>query len=194
MVWTNYLSATDGAAADLFIGQPNGFTVSSRNVILGRAMHAIDHSNRVWTVSEHSKLLLYQLPLTNGAQPLRTLIPLYWSDDPNTQVSYSATQPVAFDPVGRKLWVYDTGAHRLLRIGNPDAWAGKLLVDAVIGQTNKTNTTINAGRGANSPNAASFGDVNDIKCDHLGNLFVVDNTYELHANGRILAFLAEDLA
>lgn len=194
LVWTNFLDATDGAPANLFIGQPNGFTVSSRNVILGRAMHAIDHSNRLWTVSEHSKLLLYQLPLAKGAQPLRTLIPLWWADDPNTEVSYGASQPVAFDPVTRKLWVYDTSAHRLLRVSNPDAWAGKLLVDAVIGQINKTDTAINRGRGALMPDAASFGDVNDIKFDRLGNLFVVDNTYELHANGRIVAFLASDLA
>jgi len=46
----------------------------------------------------------------------------------------------------------------------------------------------------NSPDAASFGDVNDIKFDRSGHLFVVDNTYELHANGRIIAFLAADLA
>jgi hypothetical protein len=194
MVWTNYVAATNGAPAQLFIGQSNGFTVASRNVILGRAMHTIDDSNRLWTVSEHAKLLLYQLPLTNGAQPLRTLIPLYWADDPNTQVNYNSSQPVAFDPISRKLWVYDTGAHRLLRVTNPDSWSGKLLVDAVIGQTNKTNTGANANRGSNSPDAASFGDVNDIKFDRSGNLFVVDNTYELHANGRIIAFLAADLA
>ena len=79
-------------------------------------------------------------------------------------------------------------------MSNPDAWAGKLLVDAVICQTNKTATDINRGRGALSPDAASLGDVNDLKFDRLGNLFVVDNTYELHANGRIIAFLAADLA
>jgi hypothetical protein len=194
MVWTNYLSADDGAPADFFVGQPNGFTVTNRNVLLGRAMHAVDQGNRLWTVSEHAKLLVYQLPLTNGAQPLRTLVPLYWADDPNTQVTYSATQPVAFDPVAHKLWIYDGSAHRLLRVSNPEQWSGKLLVDAVIGRTNKTDTSINRGRGSNSPDAASFGDVNDIKFDRAGNLFVVDNTYELHANGRIIAFLAADLA
>jgi len=193
MVWTNYLGVTNGTPAHRFIGQLNGFTVTNRNVLLGRAMHAIDHANRLWTVSEHSKLMLYQLPLLAGAQPLRQLIPLFWADDPNTQVNYSASQPVAFDPVSRNLWVYDTGAHRLLRVSNPDSWSGKLLVDAVLGQTNKTATSINRGRGALAPDAASFGDVNDIKFDGLGNLFVVDNTYELHANGRILGFLAADL-
>jgi hypothetical protein len=35
--------------------------------------------------------------------------------------------------------------------------------------------------------------VNDVRFDRAGNLFVVDNTYELHANGRIVAFLAADL-
>ena len=155
-------------------------------------MHAIDQRNRLWTVSEHSKLLLYQLPFAKGSQPLRALIPLYWADDPATAIDYGSSQPVAFDPVGHKLWVYDTAHHRLLRVKNPDDWAGKLLVDAVIGQTNKTAGASN--RGMAAPDWASFGDVNDIKFDRLGNLFIVDNTYELHANGRIIAFLAADLA
>jgi hypothetical protein len=36
--------------------------------------------------------------------------------------------------------------------------------------------------------------VDDIKFDRQGNLFVVDNTYECHPNGRVIAFLASDLA
>jgi len=81
--------------------------------------------------------------------------------------------------------------HRLLRVRNPDDWKGKLLVDAVVGQKDKTSNETN--RGQKKPSADSFGDVNSIKFDRQGNLFVVDNTYEGHPNGRVLAFLAEDL-
>src|SRR5436305_4691540 len=73
----------------------------------------------------------------------------------------------------------------------PGRWQGKLLFDAVLGQKNRTDREAN--RGMPRPGAASFGDVNDIKFDRAGNLFVVDNTYELHNNGRIIAFLADDL-
>jgi hypothetical protein len=62
----------------------------------------------------------------------------------------------------------------------------------VIGQKNKTDSATN--RGMSHPDAASLGQVNDIQFDHLGNLFVADNTYELHENGRVIAFAAADLA
>ena len=192
MIWTNYLEKSDGAGADFFIGQNNGYSITNQNLILGGAKHAVDDHNRLWTHSEHEKLLLFQLPFTNGATALRELIPLYWADEPDVEVDYICTQPVAFDPINRKLWLFDGSHARLLRVGNPDDWQGKLLVDAIIGQTNKTDSAIN--RGMNAPDAASFGAVNDIKFDRLGNLFVVDNTYECGPNGRVIAFLASDLA
>ena len=65
-------------------------------------------------------------------------------------------------------------------------------MDVVLGQKNKTDGALN--RGMAKPDAASFGEVNDIRFDRRGNLFVVDNTYEGHPNGRVLAFLAKDLA
>jgi hypothetical protein len=66
-----------------------------------------------------------------------------------------------------------------------------LLVDAVIGQKDKSANETN--RGQKKPSADSFGDANSVRFDRLGNLYVVDNTYEGHPNGRVLAFLAEDL-
>ncbi len=190
MVWNDYLAKPDGAPADLFIGQRGGDNLRQRNHIFDRSHHAIDHQARLWAGSEHGKMILYQLPFKKGSEPLRTLIPLFWADEPNREVAYR-TGAVACDPVGKTLWVYDESSHRLLRVGNPDRWAGKLLVDAVIGQKDKSANRLN--RGMPKPDAASFGDVNSIRFDRLGNLFVVDNTYEGHPNGRVLAFLAEDL-
>jgi hypothetical protein len=192
MVWTNYLRSSNGAPADLFAGQPNGFSISNRNGIMGRAMHAVDDQDHLWATGEHSRLYLWQLPFTNGAPTSRDIISLYWADDPNQEVDYRCSQPVAFDPVSRKLWVFDNQNYRLLRISNYTNWHGKLLVDVVIGQTNKVGGQMN--RGMSAPDAASFGAVNDLKFDRLGNLFVVDNTYECHPNGRVVAFLADDLA
>ena len=188
MVWNGYIKKTDGAPADLFVGQDGGDNVKKRNNIVDRSHHAVDDKDRLWAGSEHGKLIVYQLPLTKGAEPLRTLVPLYWADEPDKEVPYR-TGAVAFDPINRHLWVVD--GHRLLRVRNPDDWKGKLLVDAVVGQKDKTSNETN--RGQKKPSADSFGDVNSIKFDRQGNLFVVDNTYEGHPNGRVLAFLAEDL-
>jgi hypothetical protein len=191
MVWTDYLTKPTGAPADAFVGQPGGTAVTERNHILGRAMHAIDHKDRLWATGEHGRLMAYQLPLKAGARPLRELAPVYWADEPEKEVDYHAGQAIAFEPAAQALWVFDDARHRLLRVRVPDDPAGKLLVDAVVGQANKTDGKENRGR--DRPDAASFGDVNDVRFDRAGNLFVVDNTYELHANGRIVAFLAADL-
>lgn len=192
LVWTNYLEKTNGAPADIFVGQPSGATISLRNNLTGRATHTIDDHDRLWTTGEHGRIFLYQLPFTNNSAPLRTLLPLYWADAPNTEVDYRCEQPLAFDPLNHKLWVYDTPRHRLLRVANPDDWADKLYVDAVVGQANKTDGQIN--RGQPAPSDDSFGDVDDVKFDQHGNLVVVDNTYECHPNARVIAFLAADLA
>ena len=192
MVWNDYLAKPDGADADLIVGQADGEHDDQDNLIYGRSMHVIDHNHRLWTASAHAKLMVYQLPMKAGAKPLRELIPLYWADAPDEKVQYDSTQPVAYDPRSRTIWIVDTSRHRLLRIRNPDDLEGKLLVDVVLGQKNKLDGALN--RGMAKPDAASFGEVNDIRFDRLGNLFVVDNTYEGHPNGRVIAFLAEDLA
>jgi hypothetical protein len=192
LVWENYLSKPDGAPADLFVGQRDGNTTRERNNIMSRSMHAVDRANRMWATAEHGRLMVYQLPLTQASQPLRTLIPLYWADSPNEEAPYFCGIAVACDPIRNHLWLYDPQRHRLLRVRNPDDWAGKLYVDAVLGQADKAGSALN--RGLPRPNAASFGDVNCVKFDRRGNMFVVDNTYEGHPNGRIIAFLSEDLA
>lgn len=189
MVWNDYMAKPDGAPADLFIGQDGSDNINRPNHIVDRSHHAIDDRGRLWAGSEHGKMMLYQLPFEAGTEPLRTLIPLYWADDPDTEVPYR-TGAVAFDPFNRHLWVVD--GSRLLRVRNPDDWSSKLLVDAVIGQSDKTSNSIN--RGMSAPDAASLGSVNSIQCDRLGNLFVVDNNYECHPNGRVIAFPADGLA
>ena len=126
MVWNNYLAKPDRADADLIIGQADGEHDDQKNLIYGRAMHAIDHNDRLWTVSAHAKLMVYQLPMQVDAKPLRELIPLYWADAPEEKVQYDATQPLAYDPQSRTVWIVDGNRHRLLRIENPDDLDGSL--------------------------------------------------------------------
>jgi sugar lactone lactonase YvrE len=193
MVWNDYKSVDRyGGPADLFVGQRDGWSLDRRNHLFTRSMHTIDNMNRLWATGEHGRLMAYQLPLNAESEPLGELIPLYWKDQPEVEVNYNCSQALAFEPQSNRLWIFDSSHHRLLRIQIPDDLTQKLLVDAVVGQTNKDDGSVN--RGMDHPDAASFGDVNDIKFDRSGNLFVVDNTYELHHNGRIIAFLAKDMA
>jgi hypothetical protein len=192
LVWTDYLTRPDKRPADLVIGQDDGWSLKQRNHIMGRATQAIDHHQRLWATGEHGALMAYQLPFIANAKPLREMVPLYWADQPDKVVDYRCGEAVACDAASQTLWLYDSSHYRLLRIHLPDNVQDKLLVDAVIGQANKTDGALN--RGQNRPSAASFADVDDIKFDSQGNLFVVDNTYELHNNGRVIAFAATDLA
>ncbi|MBX7213591.1 MAG: hypothetical protein K1X39_06190 [Thermoflexales bacterium] len=192
LVWNDYLNKPDGAPADLFVGQTDGNTLSQRNLLTSRTMHGIDAANRLWATGEHNRLMVYQLPFTAASAPLRTLIPLFWADNPAEEVRYECHIALAIDPLLGHLWVSDSINHRLLRVRNPQDWAGKLIVDAVLGQPDKVQTQLN--RGQPKPNAASFGAVNCLRFDRAGNLFVVDNTYEGHPNGRVIAFLHDDLA
>jgi hypothetical protein len=191
MIWKDYLKKPNGSPADYFPGQADGTSLRHRNHIVGRSMHARDHKDRLWATGEHGKLMVYQLPMGANSRPMRELVPLHWADEPLKEVTYEAGPGLAFEAATKCLWVSDAPRHRLLRVRIPDVIAGRLLVDAVIGQTNKTDSKLN--RGMTKPDAMSFGDVNDLRFDRLGDLFVVDNTYELHHNGRILVFLAEDM-
>ena len=195
MVWNDYLHKNSGADADVFVGQTDGWNIAhtpENDLINGATRHAVDDQDRLWLFGWDAHLLLFQLPFQTNSGLLRGGIPLYWSDSPDQEVDYEAYSAIAFDKRTRSLWVFDLSHYRLLRVNNPDDWSTKLLVDCVIGQTNKTDGQIN--RGMVKPDAASLTGVSDIRFDNEGNLFVVDNTYECHPNGRLMAFLVSDLA
>ncbi len=193
MVWNNYMNAANGSAADVFVGQSDGFSLRKNNHIMGRSTHGIDANNRLWSTGAHGQLMMFELPL-HAASEAQVLIPLAWADAPGPPLQYRCNQVVAVDARNNHLWLYDNDHHRLLRARLPAAgWNGDpLLVDCVLGQHDKRAAALN--RGMPKPDACSFGDVNDVKFDMLGNMFVVDNTYEGHPNGRVIAFGAQDLA
>jgi DNA-binding beta-propeller fold protein YncE len=192
MVWENYLDKPSGAEANSFPPQPNGFSSEVQTSIYedGCLAQGVDDQNRLWVVGGPD-LSVYPLPLKAETRVLREYISLYWADDPDVKVDHDLGRPLAYEKSSGRIWVYDLRYHRLLRVKIPDRVEGKFLVDAVIGQNNKTENRIN--RGMKTPDAASLGDVADIKFDRLGNFFVVDNTFELHPNGRILMFAAEEM-
>jgi hypothetical protein len=85
----------------------------------------------------------------------------------------------------------DAGGTRIFRVKNYSQFANKLFVDMVIGQTNKTEVRCN--QGLASPNASTLCAASQIKFDKLGNLFVVDNSYECQGNHRIVVYESSSL-
>lgn len=192
MVWDDYLNKPDGTDADHVVGQPNGRTISEVTNFGDSTQLVVDGKQRLWSAGEHGRLVVFQLPLLTGAKPLRKNIPLYWADDPSKEVEHFIDEALDIDPKNGHLWVFDRPRSRLLRIKNPDDWQGKLLVDAVLGQIDKTGGKQN--RGLPKPDASTLGQPNAIRFDRQGNLFVVDNNNEGTRNGRIIAFAAADIA
>ena len=141
-----------------------------------------DDANRLWLTGEHGQIRIYQLPITSNAQaPIADFVKLYWADT-GLEVTrpggseYVQVGAMAFDSIHPAMYIVDAGGARIFRVKNYSQFANKLFVDMVIGQTNKTEVRCN--QGLASPNASTLCAVSQIKFDKLGNLFVVDNSYE----------------
>lgn len=187
MIWNDYMHKSDGAPADFVALRQPKFEMNGAGI-----SNAIDDLGRMWYAP--GELDIFQLPFTSDTPNLIVdHVPLYWADD-GTQISGAWITGVAFDSVNKKLYLVDrnNGSRaRIFRLKDYTQPTGKLLVDMVIGQVDKTNTKCN--QGLSLPNAGTLCDVRQIKFDTLGNLYAVDNDYECHGNRRITVFMAEDL-
>lgn len=202
MVWNDYAELPIGAPADVIVGEPAPDTRDFNPFgILSRSFFAVDHRGRLWAGKEHGQIIVFQLPLENGSQPIATDIPLVWHDD-STPVTPFSTVSLAFDAVTTTLWVVDNGGNRVMRLRNFDRVEtfddmeppGKLRVDRVIGQGDKTTLACNRGRGEGEPDAYSLCGAYQARFDRLGHLYVVENSYECQGNNRITVFDHQDLA
>lgn len=187
MIWNDYQNKPFGAAADYVAARQPSFEMNGAQI-----SNAIDNLGRLWYAP--GELHVFQLPFTNNSpNVLASGKKLYWADD-QTQIQNTWITGVAFDSINNKLYLVDrnNGSRaRILRVSNYTDPTANLLVDMVIGQTNKTNTACN--QGLSTPNAGTLCDVKQIKFDKLGNLYAVDNDYECHGNRRITMFSANDL-
>lgn len=189
-VWNNYSIKPFGADSSYFL--PGGFP--GRNWLSA----GIDDSNRLWVAGEHLQIRIYQLPIVSSTQaPIADFVKLYWADT-GTEIlrpdgsNYVQLGAMAFSPTEHAMYIVDSSGTRIFRVKNYNNFAERLLVDMVIGQTNKTELRCN--QGLSAPNAGTLCNATQIKFDRQGNLFVVDNAYECSGNHRIVVFMANDLA
>ena len=199
LIWEDYSLGFNSGEADIIYGQPSGYVRNDHPFLdaRGTLAHAVDNQGRLWGINEHGWIYVYSLPFTDSTQVLANHVPLYWIDD-NSQVNYMAHGGgLAFDKKTDKLWVIDVRNNRLLRIQDYNN-INHLVVDMVIGQTDKEYTLCNhdenAGWTARYPIPNGLCVPAFAEFDNYGNLYVVENSYECHGNNRITMFTALDIA
>lgn len=117
------------------------------------------------------------LELSNGQAATLVLgQPSLTSEMPTTSRSGMATPvAVAVDPASGRLFVADTGNHRVLRFASAQALSNGAPAEAVLGQATFTDNTPAAGEGMNGPLGVAV--------DSAGRLWVADT-----GNNRVLRF------
>jgi len=193
LVWNNPTTKGTFAQADYVVGQDafntnlnnNGGDFSS--ITLGSI---VTGGGYLWIAADH-RIFVIATPITGSGKnyPIAKTITsntygggnVVWSDD-LSKVSFNPVG-LAYDTATNSLWVSDSDNHRVFRITTPMATA---TVDLVLGQPNKGTTTQNGGLG--SVNAKGFANPWALQFDKLGNLYVVDDSYEGGANNRVLRF------
>lgn len=192
LVWNNPLQVSTFQQADYTVGQDSMDTNHNNN---GGVFNAVsidvqttDALGRIWVASD-KRIFVFQGPITSSGKNYPVLKILYgyntnvyWADD-LTPISFNPSG-VAFDNAANALWVSDAENHRILRIHDP---LGAATVDMVIGQPNKTSTSPNAGTGT-TPTRNGLWNPTYLKFDNFGNLYVVDASFELNGNRRVLRF------
>jgi sugar lactone lactonase YvrE len=108
---------------------------------------------------------------------------------PPTAASLSLVEGVAIDPTSGKLFVSDSGNHRILRFASTEAYQTNAVAEAVFGQPdftsaspNRGNADLNSLRGSD-PSANSLDAPANLSFDAAGRLWVADS-----GNARVLRY------
>ncbi|MDD2822481.1 MAG: hypothetical protein PHQ59_00190 [Candidatus Daviesbacteria bacterium] len=186
-VWNDYLQKSIGSNPDIILtgGMPTRILFSD----------AVDENNRLWMYTDRGDLRVYQLPFKGNDVPLTDNIKLYWKDDGTAVNAHFWETGLTVDKVNKAIYISDREKNRVLRISNYNEFLNhannNLLVDLVLGQSDKTGALCN--HGSNTPLADGICSPYGLKFDKTGNLFLIENNYECHGNDRISIFTASDL-
>jgi sugar lactone lactonase YvrE len=193
--WADVSALTNGAPADLVIGQPNfsergcnngGTTAASLCV----PMHiAVDNAGNIYVADRgNSRVLIYFTPytataVTGSGDTLADLVlgqPVFTSagcSDPSIRMASNTSLCVPFgvavDDAGN-VYVADMANNRVVEYNTP--LTTDSIADLVLGQPNFESRTPGVG-------PTHFNQPNDVAVDHFGNVYVVD-----FSNNRVLEF------
>ena len=192
LFWNSPASAVNGQPADGYAAGATGFADLNFACC---GITVADKSHHLWVTGylngdTQVQVDVYQLPLTLGAVPIRTLgfpfdvlgggqVTLGEIDWPFTGIAVSDAG---------ELWLSHARTNRVLRLRNP---LTAPLVDVVLGQVIVDGTLCNQGHGTEGdrqPSPDSLCLPGHVSFDRLGNLFVSDDSLEIQGNLRLLEF------
>ena len=184
--WNNPADLTNGQPADGYIGVGvNSFQDSDPWTI---QRLAADNQNHLW-VSRYSTVDVYQLPLTNGARPIKTAIS-FANGLPvlgGGQITWSFSDQfwgIDVDQRGNYLWLTQIGQiNRVIRVRDPFT---NPIVDIILGQKDVMGIACNRALPTAQNDTVCYPGA--VKLDRLGNVWVSDHGLEVSGNYRMLMF------
>jgi len=191
MFWNDPTSLTNGKPADGVAGKGvSTFTDRAYGCCL--TLKA-DKNHHLWVSLSlagdlPSRIEVYQLPLINGAQPIKTLtfnFPVLGGGTISAP-SYQSFWGIAPSDTGDFVWLGHADTSRIIRVRDP---LTNPVVDAILGQTDLNGTSCNRGAAPiTGATASSLCWPGSLSLDKLGNLYVSDSSLEIRGNYRLLEF------
>ena len=190
LFWNDPAAALSGAA-------PSGSVIGTFTSLFGGCCFTMkaDKNHHLWVTSERegaypNRIELYSLPLTSGAQPVKTItlpLPLLGGGT----LSYFDNVSWGIQPTTNSefLWVSQARGNRVYRIRDPLSAAP--VVDVILGQINGTDVLCNRGGAEVSgatPSTLCY--PTSLSFDNSNNLYVSDHLTEVQGNRRLLVFNA----
>ena len=181
LIW-NTVPTTSGVAADLVLGQANFTATASATTAAGlNTPQGLSwHGSNLWVADTgNHRVLRYTNPTSNGQAASLVLGQANFTSGTTRSAAANATkgfsQPNSVYIFGSKLWVADTGHHRVIR-WNSVPTASDTAGSAVLGQASTTTS-------ASGLTAATMNNPRACAVSKAGHLHVVDSS-----NNRVLRF------
>lgn len=213
LIWDDYIEKEPGAHADRVIGPSDFETNLGLNQAGGDLGHfyprlvgaqSIDLEGRLW-LSARDQIYIFQTPFTgsghteNQDEPVAILESgrsIFWADT-DEPVRFNIGG-LAYDAENDALWLVDGLRNWILRVSNP--LGEHPVVEMVLGQPDTEDRdavtrgeSCNAGEGYGSPQQYGLCSPAFPILDNHGNLYIIDGSFELNGNRRVLEFDAEKL-
>lgn len=192
LFWNDPASLYSGKPADGALGGGvNAFDQRARGCCVALKADKSHHLYVAFAADAQwlDRLEVYQLPLTNGANPVDTIqlpLPVLGGGTVSATANFQALWGIAPTADSKFLWLSHSSTNRVFRIRDP---LTNPTVDVILGQADNNGVDCNRSTSANStalPNTLCR--PGSLALDRLGNLWVSDHSLEVEGNMRLLEF------